>query len=88
LCKFEIKKSQEANNLFGLGPNKEEMKEQMKSEEYTVPAKRACGRPHMAGWLDLLEDAEISKPSDEDVNEVYESDNWREIISDRQRISR
>ena len=63
----------------------------MKNEEYKVPDKRSCGRPHNTGWLDALGDQEIgssTKMSDDPEDEVYEADNWREIISERQKISR
>ncbi len=58
-----------------------------KSEEYRPPEKRACGRPHNTGWLDLLNYDEKAIESEGDDDEVYESDNWREIISQRQRLS-
>mmetsp|Transcript_21009 Transcript_21009/g.31561 ORF Transcript_21009/g.31561 Transcript_21009/m.31561 type:complete len:610 (-) Transcript_21009:62-1891(-) len=85
--------SNEANNLFGFGPKPEEMKKQIKNEVYKVPDKRSCGRPHNTGWLDLLGDEEVNggsstKTSDDPEDEVYESDNWREVISQRQKISR
>jgi len=47
-----------------------------KPEPYDVPEKRALGRPHMLGWLDLL---------DEDTNgdaSTFESDDWQEISSE------
>lgn len=79
--------SNEASNLFGLGPKSEEVKAKIADEEYKVPDKRACGRPHNTGWLDLLGDEEITGGTDGDPEEeVYESDNWREVISKRQRI--
>ena len=47
-----------------------------KPEPYEVPEKRSLGRPHMLGWLDLL---------DEDTNgnnaSKFESDDWEEISS-------
>lgn len=81
---------QEATNLFGLAKKPEEVKAdkaKMADEEYKAPEKRQAGRPHNVGWLDLLGDEEMtggfaSDPEDE----VYESDNWREVIAKRQRI--
>lgn len=78
---------QEANNLFGLGKKSEDTKTKVTDEDYKVPDPRAAGRPHNLDWLDLLGDEEMtggfaSDPEDE----VYESDNWREVISKRQRI--
>ncbi len=56
-------------------------------DEYKVPDKRACGRPHNVGWLDLLGDEEMNGGVSADPeSEVYESDNWREVISRRQKI--
>lgn len=60
----------------------------MKTQEYKPPEKRACGRPHNAGWLDLLNYDEKATESEGNNDEVYESDNWREVISQRQKISR
>jgi len=82
--------SNEATNLFGLAKKPEEVKAdkaKMADEEYKAPEKRQAGRPHNVGWLDLLGDEEMtggfaSDPEDE----VYESDNWREVIAKRQRI--
>lgn len=49
--------------------------DQKGEEEYTPPKRRAAGRPHNLGWLDLLQD-----PSEEKVNDnILESDNWREL---------
>ena len=80
---------QEAVNLFGFGPKPEEIKAAMKNEEYKPPDKRACGRPHNSGWLDLLtDDVNTGGNVDDPEDEVYEADNWREIISERQKISR
>ena len=55
---------------------------------YKVPDRRACGRPHNTGWLSLLGDEElgVGMSSGDPDEDVYESDNWREIISQRQRI--
>lgn len=83
--------SKEASNLFGLSPKVEDQSKvyNPKTQEYKPPEKRACGRPHNVGWLDLLGDEEMTggmKDTTED--EVYESDNWREIISKRQRITK
>jgi len=60
----------------------------MKDEEYKVPDQRACGRPHNTGWLGLLGDEEMGLESfpDDPEDSVYEADNWREIIANRQRI--
>jgi hypothetical protein len=81
--------SNEATNLFGFGPKPEEIKAAMKNEEYKPPDKRACGRPHNSGWLDLLtDDVNTGGNVDDPEDEVYEADNWREIISERQKISR
>lgn len=84
--------SKEASNLFGLGalkPKIDEVDTISKTQDYKPPEKRACGRPHNIGWLDLLGDEEINggmrQSADEDV---YESDNWREIISSKQRITK
>lgn len=44
-------------------------------EYYRPPAKRALGRPHEMGWLELLDD-EVPKSEND---EMFESDNWREI---------
>ena len=60
----------------------------MQNEEYNPPEKRACGRPHNTGWLELLGDEELNGGSADPEDEVYESDNWREVISQRQKISR
>ena len=58
-----------------------------KEEDYKPPDRRACGRPHNSGWLNLLGDEEMTGGFAADLeNEVYESDNWRKIISKRQRI--
>mmetsp|Transcript_15686 Transcript_15686/g.22973 ORF Transcript_15686/g.22973 Transcript_15686/m.22973 type:complete len:602 (+) Transcript_15686:1-1806(+) len=81
--------SNEASNLFGFGKAKPQVREKASKEEqeYSAPQKRACGRPHNVGWLDLLGDEEMNGGSSGDPeDEVYESDNWREIISNRQRI--
>ena len=52
-----------------------------------MPEARAAGRPHNLGWLDLLGDEEVTGGFfDESQDEVYESDNWREVIAKRQRI--
>ena len=58
------------------------------NEEYKPPEQRACGRPHNSGWLDLLCDEEVTGGAPDEDDEVYESDNWREVISKRQKISR
>jgi hypothetical protein len=56
-------------------------------QEYKVPDARSAGRPHNLGWLDLLGDEEITGgSSDKSDEEVYESDNWREVIARKQRI--
>lgn len=66
----------EAKMMLGLGKKADsEKKSPMilgKEEEYTPPQKRALGRPHNLGWLDLLEE-------DKDEDATFESDNWREI---------
>jgi hypothetical protein len=78
---------QEATNLFGLGNKKEVKKVNAPEEEYSAPDKRACGRPHNVGWLDLLGDEEMNGGVSADPEDgVYESDNWREVISNRQKI--
>jgi len=51
---------------------------------YVTPDDRACGRPSNLGWLDLLGDEEITGVK-EDVNEAFDSDNWREVIINKQR---
>lgn len=79
--------SNEASNLFGLGKKPEEVKEKSVEQEYKVPEVRAAGRPHNLGWLDLLGDEEITGgSSDKFDDEVYESDDWREVIARKQRI--
>jgi hypothetical protein len=83
--------SNEATNLFGFGgggeKKEQELKKSVQEEEYKVPDKRACGRPHNLGWLDLLGDEEMNGGVAADPeDEVYESDNWREVISQRQKI--
>jgi len=79
--------SNEANNLFGFGKKPEGVKATVTDEEYKVPAIRAAGRPHNLDWLDLLGDEEMTGGFASDPEaEVYESDNWREVISNRQRI--
>mmetsp|Transcript_8957 Transcript_8957/g.12851 ORF Transcript_8957/g.12851 Transcript_8957/m.12851 type:complete len:626 (+) Transcript_8957:300-2177(+) len=85
--------SNEATNLFGFGQKadqkaEEEKKKAIKKEVYKVPDRRACGRPHNTGWLSLLGDEElgVGMSSGDPDEDVYESDNWREIISQRQRI--
>lgn len=80
--------SNEATNLFGLGGNKnvEVVKAETEEEEYSAPAKRQAGRPHNLGWLNLLGDEELKGGSADPEDEVYESDNWREVISRRQQI--
>jgi len=83
--------SNEATNLFGFGgggeKKEQELKKSLQEEEYKVPDKRACGRPHNLGWLDLLGDEEMNGGVAADPeDEVYESDNWREVISQRQKI--
>lgn len=89
LLTFSFQIEQEATNLFGLGPKPEEKKVVTATQEYKPPDKRSCGRPHNTGWLDLLGDEEIDGVKYADPEEeVYESDNWREIISQRQKISR
>lgn len=83
--------SKEASNLFGMKPKAEDESKvyNPKTQEYKPPEKRACGRPHNSGWLDLLGDEEMTGGTkDTTEDEVYESDNWREIISKRQRISK
>lgn len=84
--------SKEASNLFGLGALKAKIDEtdvKSKNQDYKPPDKRACGRPHNLGWLDLLGDEEMNGGMNQSTNEdVYESDNWREIISNRQRITK
>ena len=79
---------QEATNLFGFGNTKPaEVQYKVKEEDYKPPDRRACGRPHNSGWLNLLGDEEMTGGFAADPeDEVYESDNWREIISKRQRI--
>lgn len=75
-----------------MGPNPEEKKKLAQSDDYKPPDKRACGRPHNTGWLDILGDEEMgggtAKVSADPEDEVYESDNWREVIIQRQKISR
>jgi hypothetical protein len=80
--------SNEATNLFGFGNTKPaEVQYKVKEEDYKPPDRRACGRPHNSGWLNLLGDEEMTGGFAADPeDEVYESDNWREIISKRQRI--
>lgn len=56
------------------------------AEDYKAPAIRSCGRPHNAGWLNLLFEEEMGGVSAQPEDEVYESDNWREVISNRQKI--
>ncbi len=86
--KHKIKIFQEATNLFGFSKPVEVKKAEIKGEEYKVPDNRACGRPHNTGWLELLGDEEMgvgAVPADPE-DSVYEADNWREIIANRQRI--
>mmetsp|Transcript_25717 Transcript_25717/g.31690 ORF Transcript_25717/g.31690 Transcript_25717/m.31690 type:complete len:617 (-) Transcript_25717:122-1972(-) len=79
--------SNEATNLFGFGAKKsDEKKIKVQNEDYKVPDKRACGRDHNTGWLELLGDEEMNGGNADPEDEVYESDNWREIISKRQRL--
>ncbi len=75
--------------MFGLGPKPEEKKDQ-KTQDYKPPEKRAIGRPHNVGWLDALGDEEMggAKVSADPEDEVYESDNWREVIINRQKLNR
>jgi hypothetical protein len=42
----------------------------------------------MSGWLDSLGDEESGGGTPDEDDEVYESDNWREVISQRQKINR
>jgi len=44
-------------------------------DDYRPPKKRASGRPHNLGWLDLLEEDTVQ----EDVAEKMEADLWKEI---------
>jgi len=84
------------SDVFGLPEQEksimeemEERKEAESSSTYKVPEERACGRPHMAGWLDLLkEDTKPPKISEGTVvfdessstaGAKLESENWQEV---------
>ena len=74
---------QEAKGFLNF--NKEDETVSNKDDEfYVTPPDRACGRPSNLGWLDLLGDEEITGVK-EDANEAFDSDNWREVIVNKQR---
>lgn len=84
--------SREASNLFGFGaaaPEKQTVQTNGKAP-YKTPDPRASGRPHNLGWLELLGDEEMTggsldaKPSENGKDDIFESDNWREVITKRQ----
>jgi len=66
--------SGEAKMMFGMSKQPEPQSDMApaRDETYIPPQKRSLGRPHMTGWLDLLEE-------DKDEDATFESDNWREI---------
>lgn len=53
-------------------------------DEYLAPDTRACGRPNNVGWLDLLGDEEVTGVKPEDKDASFDSDNWREVIQNKQ----
>ncbi len=86
--------SREASNLFGFGAKPAtptvEVQKNDKKVPYKTPDARACGRPHNLGWLELLGDEEMTGGSldapapPENPDDIFESDNWREVITKRQ----
>lgn len=88
--------TREASNLFGFGakPVTTAPEPGKKTEKvpYKTPDPRASGRPHNLGWLELLGDEEMTGGSlnaktnqnDDDNDDIFESDNWREVIVRRQ----
>lgn len=70
-----------------VGKEEEDLSAQQKKKEYEpykVPESRAIGRPHMMGWLELLEEEERfggdpkKGEGNGDGQQTFESDNWRE----------
>jgi len=70
----------------------EDLSAQLKKAEYVpykVPETRALGRPHMLGWLELLEEEERFVGSDgksaasssdgESKDDTFEADEWKEV---------
>jgi len=53
-------------------------------DEYVAPDTRACGRPNNIGWLDLLGDEEVTGVKAGDKDTSFDSDNWREVIQNKQ----
>lgn len=74
--------------MFGFGQDEQKVdtsvKKKVEKEEYETPEERSAGRPHNVGWLDLLGDEEANGIEYDDDDSFYESDNWREIIQERQ----
>eukprot|EP00566_Odontella_aurita_P008542 CAMPEP_0113570576 /NCGR_PEP_ID=MMETSP0015_2-20120614/25056_1 /TAXON_ID=2838 /ORGANISM="Odontella" /LENGTH=647 /DNA_ID=CAMNT_0000473393 /DNA_START=8 /DNA_END=1951 /DNA_ORIENTATION=- /assembly_acc=CAM_ASM_000160 len=69
-----------------VGKEDDDLSAQVKKKEYEpyqVPETRALGRPHMMGWLELLEDEERfggeGGDKSKDDEQSFESDNWREV---------
>lgn len=72
----------EAKGFLNFAKNDDTVKKV--EEAYVTPADRACGRPSNLGWLDLLGDEEVTGVKD-DEKEAFDSDNWREVIINKQR---
>jgi len=75
----------EASNLLSFSSRSSDATKPTEEEEdYVPPDNRACGRPSNLGWLDLLGDEEVTGAKTGD-KETFDSDNWREVIQNRQR---
>ena len=52
-------------------------------EDYVPPDNHAYGRPINLSWIELLGNKEVTSARSGD-NETFNSDNWREVIQNRQ----